>query len=192
MKKKILYIAAILICLSVITGGTYAYYTISDIARNVITTGGIEVTVVEQQMINGTLQAYPDQPIKILPASPPVSKIVSAKSNGQAAWVRMKYTLGVCDADGQKVSISEEELNKVILIETDSTNWTLNNGWWYYSTAIGSGATTVPLFEEVTFSGPHMDNKYQGCTLKIDVVAQAVQQANNGSTVAEALGWPET
>ena len=189
MKKRILYIAAIIICLSLITGGTYAYYTTSDTARNVITSGGVEVAVVEQQLVNGTLQPYPSQPIPVMPATT-VSKIVSVQSTEQAAWVRMNYTLTVYDADGKKMDIPADELAKVIVITPDATNWTLKDGWWYYNTAVKGGETTKPLFEKVEFSGPHMDNKYQLCTVVIDVTAQAVQQANNGATVWEALGWP--
>ena len=189
MKKKILYIAAIVICLSLITGGTYAYFTTSDTARNVITSGGIEVKVVEQQLVNGTLQPYPSQPIPVMPATT-VSKIVSVQSTEQAAWVRMNYTLTVYDADGKKMEIPADELAKVNVIASDTANWTLKDGWWYYNTAVKGGETTKPLFEEVEFSGPHMDNKYQLCTVVIDVTAQAVQQANNGATVWEALGWP--
>jgi len=189
MKKKILYIAAIVICLSLITGGTYAYFTTADTARNVITSGGIEVKVVEQQLVNGTLQPYPSQPIPVMPATT-VSKIVSVQSSEQAAWLRMNFTLTVYDAEGKEMEIPADELEKVIVIEVDATNWTLKDGWWYYNTAVKGGETTKPLFEEVEFSGPHMDNKYQLCTVVIDVTAQAVQQANNGATVWKALGWP--
>ena len=189
MKKKVLYIAIVVICLALITGGTYAYFTTSDTARNVITSGGIEVKVVEQQLVNGTLQPYPSQPIPVMPATT-VSKIVSVQSTKQAAWVRMNYTLTVYDADGKKMDIPADELAKVIVIASDTANWTLKDGWWYYNTAVKGGETTKPLFEEVEFSGPHMDNKYQLCTVVIDVTAQAVQQANNGVTVWEALGWP--
>lgn len=189
MKKKLLFIAAIVICLSLITGGTYAYYTTSDTARNVITSGSIDVNVVEQQLVNGTLQPYPSQPIPVMPATT-VSKIVSARSTEQAAWVRMNYTVTVYDADDKVLEVPAEELNRVIGIAPDTTNWTQKDGWWYYNTAIKSGETTKPLFEEVVFSGPYMDNKYQLCTVVIDVTAQAVQQANNGKTVLEALGWP--
>ena len=189
MKKKVLYIAIVVICLALITGGTYAYFTTSDTARNVITSGGIEVKVVEQQLVNGTLQPYPSQPIPVMPATT-VSKIVSVQSTEQAAWVRMNYTLTVYDADGKKMEIPADELAKVIVIASDTANWTLKDGWWYYNTAVKGGETTKPLFEEVEFSGPHMDNKYQLCTVVIDVTAQAVQKANNGATVWEALGWP--
>lgn len=190
MKKKVLFIAAILICLSLITGGTLAYYTTSDAARNVITSGSVEINVVEQQLVNGTLQSYPNQPIQVMPAAT-VSKIVSVQSTGQAAWIRANYTLTVYDAAGKEMEIPADELAKVIVINTDTTNWTLKDGWWYYGTALKNGETTTPLFESVTFSGPNMDNKYQGSTVEINVIAEAVQKANNGDTVEEALGWRE-
>ena len=190
-KMKILYIAVLLICLSVVTGGTYAYYTATDTARNVITSGGVEVKVVEQQLVNGTLQDYPTQPIKIMPATT-VSKVVSVQSTEQPAWIRMSYTLAVYNEDGEAMQITADELQKAIVIETDDTKWTEKDGWWYYQSAIKSGETTEPLFETVVFSGPNMDNKYQSCTLVIDVIAQGVQKAHNGNTVDEALGWPET
>ena len=106
--------------------------------------------------------------------------------------MRMNYTLTVYDVDGKEMEISADELAKVIVITPDATNWTQKDGWWYYNTTIASGETTKPLFDEVVFSGPYMDNKYQSCTVVIDVTAQAVQKANNGATVWEALGWPET
>ena len=191
MKKKIFAVAVVLICLSVLASTTIAYFTDTDIARNVITSGGIEVNVLEQQLVNGTLQPYPSQPIPVMPATT-VSKIVSVHNSEQVAWVRMNYTLTVYDADGKKMDIPADELAKVIVIAPDATNWTEKDGWWYYNTAIASGETTKPLFEEVVFSGPYMDNKYQDCTVEIIVTAQGVQQANNGSTVMEALGWPES
>lgn len=190
MRKKILYIAAVVICLSIITSGTLAYFTAEDTARNVITSGSVDVAVVEQQLINGTLQTYPDQPTPVMPGTT-VSKIVSVQSMDQAAWIRANYTVTIYDADGRQMEISGAELAKVVLIKPDSVNWTLKNGWWYYNAACKAGETTKPLFEAVEFSGPEMGNEYQRCTVTIDIHAQAVQQANNGSTVMEAAGWPE-
>lgn len=191
MKKKLLYIACIVICLSLITGGTLAYYTATDTARNVITSGGVGVEVMEYQQVGDTWQTYPSQPIAVMPATT-VSKIVCACATQQPAWVRMRYSLTVYDADGKKMDISDEELSKVILITPDSTNWTLKDGWWYYGSALKTSQLSKPLFEEVKFSGPDMGNKYQNCTVVVDVITQAVQQANNGNSVMEAIGWPET
>jgi len=189
MKKKILYIAAIIICLSIITGGTFAFYTTADTARNVITTGGAEVTVVEQQMVNGALQPYPNAPIPVMPSTT-VSKIVTVESGEQPVWVRMNYSVTVFDSKGKEMDIPADELTKVIIIEPDGEGWTYNGGWWYYDSAIKAGESTKALFDEVRFAGAEMDNKYQSCTVVIDVNAQGVQKANNGESVMDALGWP--
>ena len=189
MKKKIIYIAASIIVLSIIAGGTLAYFTTSDTARNVITTGGVEIMVVEQRLVNGELQPYSNQPIPVMPATT-VSKIVSIQSVQEPVWVRMNYTVTLYDDAGEVLEIPDEELEKAILINPDATNWTLKDGWWYYNTSVKSGEATKPLFEELSFSGPNMDNKYQRCTVVVDVTAQGVQKANNGTSVWEALGWP--
>lgn len=190
MKKKILYIAAIVICLSILAGGTLAYFTAEDTARNVITSGAVDVSVVEQQLVNGTLQPYPGQPIPVMPGAV-VSKIVSVQNLEEAAWIRMAYEVCFYDAAGKKMEISDAELEKVIAIEHDDAGWTFQDGWWYCNAAVPTGETTAPLFEAVAFSGPGMGNEFQNCTMEILVTAQAVQQANNGSTVMEAAGWPE-
>lgn len=190
MKKRILACAVVAICLSVLASTTLAYFTDMGTARNVITSGGISIEVVEQQMVNGTLQPYPSEPIPVMPATK-VSKIVSVQNLEQTAWIRVRYAITVYDANGKALNIPAEELNQVIVVAPNTTEWTLKDGWWYYNAAIASDETTKPLFEEVAFSGPNMDNKYQLCTVVIDVTAQAVQKANNGTTVWEALGWPE-
>lgn len=192
MKKKLLYIAAIVICLSVITGGTLSYRTVADTARNVITSSGVSVEILEQQLIDGTPQPYPSAPIPVMPTST-VSKIVSVRNIQSSAWVRMKYTLAVSDANGDPLAgVTQEELEQVILIDTDDKHWTEKaDGWFYYNTALDAGETSEPLFTEVTFSGPKMDNKYQNSTLKIHVAVQSVQKANNGESVWDAAGWPE-
>lgn len=190
MKKRILAISVVMICLSVLASVTLAYYTDSAVARNVITSGGIDIEIVEQQLVDNQLQPYPkDKPIQVMPSAT-VSKIVSVKNLQQPAWIRANYTLTIYDANDKVMEIPAQELEKVVIIEPNSTGWTEKDGWWYCNAAAGTGEMTAPLFAEVAFSGPYMDNQYQGCTLVIDVNAQAVQKANNGDTVMEALGWP--
>lgn len=189
MKRKILYTAVLMICLSILSSGSFAYFTTEGTTRNVITSGGIGVRVVEQQLVDGIPTASTGQSIRIVPDIT-VSKIVSAKSTEQSAWIRMNYSAAVYDSDGRKIEIPAEELASVIVIEPDTEYWMLVNDWWYYHTAVKAGETTQPLFETVTFSGPDMGNEYQNCTVKLYIFAQAVQQANNGASVMEAKGWP--
>ena len=191
MKKRIFVLAVALICLSVLASTTIAYFTDTDIARNVITSGGIDIHIIEQQLSDGKLVDFPNEPIPVMPAST-VSKIVSVQNTDEPAWIRVIYTVTVYDIEGRAMDIPAEELAKVIGITPDTTNWTMKDGWWYYNYAVKTGETTLPLFEKVVFSGPHMDNKYQNCTVVIDVDAQAVQTANNGETVWDAHGWAES
>ena len=52
-------------------------------------------------------------------------------------------------------------------------------------------SASEPLFTKVTFS-EDMGNIYQGATVTIDIVAEAVQVKNNpGQTAVTAQGWPE-
>lgn len=189
MKKKSFYIALIIICLSLVTTSTWAYFTTSDAVRNVITAGGVDVSVEEFRLVNGKLEPYPNEPITVMPATV-VSKVVTVRCNEQPAWVRANYTVTFLDAEGEKMDLPEEELNKVIRIAPDSNNWTWKDGWWYCNEALNTGKSTKPLFHTVSFSGIHMGNEYQQCKILVDVYTQAVQKAHNGETVMEALGWP--
>ena len=173
MKKRIFALAVIVICLAVITGSTLAYFTTESTARNVITSGGIGVEVVEQQLVDGELQPWPDQPIRVMPGTC-VSKIVSAGSTAQPAWIRMNYTLTFLDAEGKTMDLTAEELAQVVTIAPNADGWTWAEGWWYYEDALAAGETSEPLFEEVAFSGPNMDNTYSNSTLLIDVNIQGV------------------
>lgn len=190
MKKRIFALAVVLTCLSILASTTLAYFTDIGTARNVITSGGIGIQVIEQQLVGGTLQPWPEVPVPVMPGTA-VSKIASAKNLEQPAWIRMNYTVTVYDAAGKTMDVPAGELAEVIVIDANDDAWTQKDGWWYYKAAVNTGETTEPLFEEVVFSGPYMDNKYQNCTVTVDVTAQAVQKANNGATVWEAKGWPE-
>ena len=64
MKRKILCLSVFAIMLAILAAGTIAYFTAEGRAHNVITTGSINITVVEQQKgENGTTVEYPKEPI---------------------------------------------------------------------------------------------------------------------------------
>lgn len=191
MKKKVLYMAAIIICLSIISGGTLAYFSTADTARNVITSDGIDVLVVEQQLVNGKLVAYPNEAIPAIPGTVH-SKIVTVKNVDAPAWIRVSIDVKVLDARGNTVEVDAADIGKAVIINTDSEYWTYKNGWWYYNSAVETGNSTEALFESVEFSGRDMGNIFQGKSVDITVTAQAVQKANNGETVMEVKGWPES
>lgn len=191
MRKKIFAVAMIAICLAILTSATLAYFTTTGVARNVITSDGISIKLVEKQLVGDTLVDYPSQPIPVMPGKT-VSKIVSVTNQEATAWVRMRYTVIMLDPNGEQMQLSDEALSKLVIIEPDAENWIGKDGWWYYTGALATDRQTEPLFTQVRFAGAEMGNEYQSCKVIVEVSAQAVQQIHNGETVLDAAGWPES
>ena len=184
-KSKLLLIALVVICIASLSLGTIAYFTAEDKAHNAISSGAVEIAVREWADEERT-EEYPDEPITGVMPGTGVTKIVEVENTGGAgAWARIKADMSIELAEGvtAEVDISLIELD----IATDK--WTLKDGWYYYNEELESGDTTDPLFTMVTFS-EKMGNDYMDCTVIIDITAQAVQSAHNGSTALEAAGWP--
>ena len=190
MKRRFAYCAILCMLVSLVMNSTLAYFTAEETARNVITSGGIDIQVVERQQTDDGLKPYPTDPIQVMPGSE-VSKIVSVQNLDDPAWVRMAYSVTVVDADGTERSLTSAEVQQFMAVNADTANWTYKDGWWYYADALTTGEESKPLFTEVTFSGSGMGNAYHNNTILIDVMAQAVQQIHNGETVMGAAGWPK-
>lgn len=191
MKKKLLVIAVIAICLSTLAYGSLAYFTAEDTTRNVITSGSLDIAIEEWQQTDAGLVPYPEEePISVMPATA-VSKIVTVKNLDSQSFIRARLDVTVMDTDGREMAVSSKALDEIILLVMNTEDWTQRDGWWYYGSPVDRDAATQPLMTEVRFDGPNMTNEYQNCTLEINVYAQAVQTANNGTSALEALGWPE-
>jgi len=184
MKKKILTIALIVICLAVVAGGTLAAFTAEGIARNVITTGKVGVELVEKHIdASGAKVDFPKDGVTGVMPGTSVSKIVSVKNTGAEAWIRVAVEKKVTAADGSALK------SDVVSFKVDDTKWQLKDGYYYYLEPVATGESTDILFDEVDFAAS-MGNEYQGCKVEIIVAAQAVQTANNGTTIEEVTGWP--
>ena len=190
MKKRIFAFAVVVICLSILASTTLAYFTDTAVARNVITSGGVDIAIEEWQETPAGLIPYPSQPITVMPGIS-VSKIVTVRNQDAQSFIRVKLVLTLKDATGKEMEITSETMEKIIHLIMNNQDWTEKDGWWYYGSAVNTGEATKPLMTGVSFDGINMTNEYQKCTLEIHVYAQAVQTANNGNTVMEAAGWPE-
>lgn len=78
----------------------------------------------------------------------------------------------------------------LVALDINTEYWTERDGFYYYNTALEPGKTTEPLFTEVAFD-ESMSNLYQDSRAVITVNAYATQTANNGTSAADAKGWPE-
>lgn len=197
MKRKALFIATIILCLALVTSGTLAYYTVKETAHNVITSGGVDISIVEKTInADGKLEDFPRDGFSGILPGMDVSKIVTVANTGPAqVWIRVKVEKTIVGADKEQLPLMKEVGDKKIPMLTFDTEekWYAQGGYYYYTAPVDPGQSTGPLFESVAFA-PEMDNAYQGCTATVTVHAQAVQTANNpiptGGNVTNVQGWP--
>ena len=190
MKKKILALSMVAICMSVVAYGTLAYYTASETAENVITSGNVGIELLEWADADRTIsyeEMYPENIITDVMPGTDVTKVVEVKNSGDnPVWVRVSV-------DKEIILSEESDIDAdagLMTMDFDRDNWIDGeDGYFYYVTPLEAGNTTEPLFAAVRFAG-NMTNDYQNCKAKVDVKAYAVQTANNGTTVIQAAGWP--
>ena len=187
MKKKILFLTAVLVCLSIAMTGTLAYFTADDVAHNVITTGKVNIALQEWADED---QTVPFENLEGVMPGNEITKIAIVKNTGTApAWIRVKIDLAVTKqiTDNEVLPLPSDKVK----VNIDTENWKLGtDGYYYYQKALDKGAKTEPIFTSVLFD-KGMGNEYQGSTASVDVFAEAVQTANNGVSVNEASGWPQ-
>ena len=187
MKRKVFASAVIAICLSLLAYGTWAYFTADDVAHNVITSGEIDIDLLEWADKDKT-QSFPEEGVTGVMPGTEVTKIVEVKNTGgNAAWIRVKVEKQIILAEGAN---GQPDLG-LMTLDFDETYWTLGaDGFYYYKEALEPNEVSRPLFASVSFDRT-MSDIYQNCTAKVDVTAYAVQVANNGGTALDAVGWPE-
>lgn len=193
MKRKLLILSVLVICVATLAAGTLAYFNAEDTAHNVITSGGVGIQLIEKTKSGDTLVDFPEDGLSgILPGTS-ASKIVSVENTGSAdAWIRVKVEMTITGSDGKALPLEIGGADSVIpvITFTPGESWTLGeDGYYYYNAAVASGKSTETLFEEVYFAA-QMGNEYQNCTANLVVTAQAVQTANNGDSALTAAGWP--
>lgn len=200
MKKKLFAAGIIAICLSLCVGSTWAYFTSSDTAHNVITSGKVGIEIIEKTKSgDGVELDFPADGLhNIMPGSS-VSKIVSVSNSGEAeAWIRVKVDAAIVGADGDSLPLQMDVHGVKVPVMTFAVEqgWIDGgDGYYYYSSPVTPGEKTSVFFDKVTFA-LEMGNAYQRSTANLTIVAQAVQTANNpipdGGDVTDIPGWPET
>ena len=186
MNKKLVTLFISLLLISIVVTGTLAYVPqVSDPVHNVITTGDVDITLIEKTLINGVEEDFKDVS-GVFPGQSVSKRVrVQNKNTSNDAWVRIYVKPAITLKDNTPGDPS------VLSIDYNTTDWTQQGDYWYYNHVLTTGATTPNLFENVTFTGEDMGNVYQGCTVTVTVRAEAVQSANNDEHGATgALGWP--
>ncbi len=181
MKRKLLILSVLAICIATFAVGTLAYVSSEVTTHNVITTGGVDIELKETGEDG---KPFEDQ-TGIMPGME-VTKIVQVKNIGKAeAWIRLKITTTVTGADGKTLPADQVKLN------INNEFWAQQGEYLYYKKAVKPGDITEPAFTTVTFEKT-MGNEYQNAKAVITVDAFAVQTANNGTTwdTVKPESWP--
>ncbi len=190
-KKQIFALSIIAICIAILATGSLAYFTTEDTAHNIITSGRIDIELIEKtEKSDGTLVDFPEEGIGSVMPGTSVSKLVSVQNVGEnEAWLRLSVDVRIISETGKELPMELKGGISAVNYTVDTTQWLYQNGWYYYADRVLPKQVTELFFEEVCFP-PEMGNEYQGCVVYIEIEAQAVQSANNGESVMAAKGWP--
>lgn len=173
-------LAAMLVCL--LTQPALAYYTTVGTATNVVTSGDISLKIKE---MTDQGNAFPTDGVYVIPGDI-VSKIVTIENICEHPfYLRVKLVYG---ASGEELPAED-----CFKLNINTENWTLKDGWYYYTGVLQPGEETPELFSHVEIVGNKVDTSYIGKTLQLTVQAQAVQSENNpieNNDTTTASGWP--
>lgn len=191
MKKKILAVAlAAIMLLVAITGATLAYLTDTDAKQNTFTVGNVSIVLTEPKWdAVGAAEALDVYPGEALAKDPTVTN-----DGKNPCFVRIKI-------DNLDQYVEKYGEDAMIIYRTNyvdnalSADWVLlDDGYFYYTKVLASGATTDPLFDQIVIPFALTNNEE---AKPIDVYAEAVQAqgarpsftAVNAMTPEEIAAW---
>ena len=184
IKKRIGLIATIVCCIAILASGTVAYFTAQETAYNVITTGALSMRLVEE---GADGKPFPKEGVTGVLPNMEVTKKVYVENTGDVDM----YVRIALDKKIESLSDPAAKLNfKHITLDVNETDWTEQDGYYYYNRVLKPGEATEPLFTTVSF-GASLGNEYMNARVQIDVDAQAVQSKNNTDSPLTAAGWPK-
>ena len=181
-KKKaiIIFIALLVLAISLVGAGTLAYTTREGRTDNEITVGNLKTALIN---LGPDGQNMPTEVITgILPATT-YDNTVYVKNNGEHdQWVRVKVIKFIKDRDGTELP------SDCVFPNYDEESWTYKDGYFYYKYILEPGQKSLPLYTQLYFD-KGIGNAYKFATLTMDFDLDAVQSENNGMTVMDAIGW---
>ena len=173
MKKKlVLSLAAAALVGTLAVGGTLAWFTDTETATNVVTTGHVDISVMEKAKDDPEVEyGVQDNAGLILDGKyvpgATVDKVVAVRNNtgSNQAWIRVKVEMPNSMAEAKLVGV-------------DDTKWVQSGEYYYYTSSVSVGKTTDPLFTGVKLPdtwGNEMTDQGTEAGLEIKVTAEAVQ-----------------
>ena len=193
MKKKVaLTAAAVALVGTLAVGGTLAWFTDTEIATNVVTTGHVDISVMEKDSAAGTYEEKNDSGLtldgKYVPNAT-VDKFVTVKNNNNSskAWIRVKIEM----PDSMNDAVLKGKDEKWIKNTDDSSD-----EYYYYTDAVDANQSTEELITGIQLPNWGNNMTDQGTLntetnkidngINIEVIAEAVQADNIADTCVDA------
>lgn len=179
MKKKVLTIAlAVAVVAILLTGASLAYFTDTDKATNVFTSGKVDITLNE---------TFDKEKAKLMPGDEnAIAKVINVTNNEEAAYVRLQIafpadTLDYSDTDGYYEYNNLVHYNqKYASMAPGEWNWTKtaagvggeHPGYPGNGTNYNAYTTTIDNTKYVVFVVTYMTKLEKGDTTKTDAIFQ--------------------
>lgn len=172
-------------------GGTMAYFVTTNTAHNVISTGGVKITLFElsDPTGSGTDSLVPFEDIENIVPGKSYSKIPIVQNiDTEPVWVRTQLTLTKTSPEGTVTPIPDIE--SIMELEDVGSNWVYSDEHYYYNNPLTAEELTQPLFRSIKFKDDiAVFDAPAGTVYSLTIVATATQTANNGTNPFTAGGW---
>ena len=184
----------LVVMVGIFAAQTYAYFWDTEESTNHISSGRLDVELLEVQNEGQEMQ-FDIAPMRFVPGTT-VNKSVKVSNTGDLPiYVRIKIEKNITNLENDLPDGWEELISCNFNVDDDSTPdvteklWIYRDGYYSYSSKIDPNTITPTLFDQITFS-TKMGNEFSNKQLVFKVICQAVQVNGNSSSPLTAYGWP--
>ena len=120
----------------------------------------------------------------IVPGDTLDNKVTVRNSCLQDEYIRITLDKVIYKSPDSKETLNSETANFLF----NEEDWTYKDGYYYYNHILPAGEISEPLYNGI-YLDTTMGNEYKTAILQVDILVEAVQSVNNGTSVFEAEGW---
>lgn len=187
-KKLLVGVVAVTLVAVLGVGATLAYFTDKEEATNVITMGHVDIELTEPNFEGQASEENENEKIitNILPGQEiPKDPTITLNPSSEDAYIRVKLDCRFVDVEGEEEKLYSYTINKLIPELNENKDWFYSDGYYYYQKVLTQDDTTTEnvneniavMFNKVVIPA-EWGNEYADGTLKISIVAEAIQKDN--------------
>lgn len=162
-RRNVVFITSMLLVVLLIAGGTFAWFTDNTPLKiNNFKAGTLDIVLIDR--------FCPDMAQNVNPGDCYFKEVYVKNLGTKRAVVRIKKDMAF-----------EGGLSLAPVMSSIGSDWFEKNGYFVYKKVLNPGQSTTGLFawNKICFSGPLMDNTYQGKGFDIKVMAEGIQASNH-------------